>query len=507
MRNTLLAVFAGAAALLLWRVVGERDDSPPANPELTAERAAPREDAARPQPPPEEPSRELPPPDPVLQQSAQRRFSSPAAHGASGGIAGAEPEGPATAPAAGPRFGGGVGLPGGASAPTSGDRAGAFAPSPTENLSARANKRTADERTRSPSGRAASKKTGPEDASSPEADSPVDQKSTAAAAKLVAATRGLKDRDDTAAMRAASSAGAGIMRQLALDQQVDAGIRKAIAKLSSSGQPFSMEDVQEAAEEEVRGAGLAPQDVDLMTAIVRASGPPQAEIPPAAYAAAVDMIVSAPPLDPVMLEEVNRMADLPPEKRAPPRAPAPRGALDAFRQHHGVFDKALKDFGVRPEHILGILGVETGWGRNTGKFPLPATLLAISRKTGRDGRPTSAAIQAGRDLAALARLSASGNLGGLTPDQVRGSYAGAMGIPQFLPTSWEAFSRSPDGGKRDPFNFGTAAYSVGNYLKVHGYSRDVPRSVWGYNHSQEYVDKVLGLSADVKASLGSAPSK
>lgn len=80
-----------------------------------------------------------------------------------------------------------------------------------------------------------------------------------------------------------------------------------------------------------------------------------------------------------------------------------------------------------------------------------------------------------------------------------------MGIPQFLPTSWEAYSRAPGGGKRDPFNFGTAAYSVGNYLRVHGYSKDVPRSIWGYNHSQEYVDKVLGLSADVKAALPPAP--
>ena len=84
-----------------------------------------------------------------------------------------------------------------------------------------------------------------------------------------------------------------------------------------------------------------------------------------------------------------------------------------------------------------------------------------------------------------------------------------MGIPQFLPTSWEAYSRAPDGGKRDPFNFGDAAYSVGNYLRVHGYSKNVPRSIWGYNHSQEYVDKVLGLSADVKESLNAngAPKK
>lgn len=203
------------------------------------------------------------------------------------------------------------------------------------------------------------------------------------------------------------------------------------------------------------------------------------------------------PLTPAEEVEVQRLADQPP----PPRAPAPRGALDAFRRHKDVFDKALKDFGVKPEHILGILGVETGWGRNTGKFPLPATLKSISQRTGPDGRPTKQAKQAARDLAALARLSAQGNLGGLKPDQVRGSYAGAMGIPQFLPSSWEALSRSPDGGKRDPFDFGDAAYSVGNYLRAHGYSKNVAGSIWGYNHSQEYVEKVMGLSDKVKGGL------
>ncbi len=301
-------------------------------------------------------------------------------------------------------------------------------------------------------------------------------------------------------MRADASLETGIMRQIAVDNKVDAGIRGAIDRLSRSGQPVTPEDVEEAAEEVVRSHGLRPQDVDMETAIARASGPPPPPVSDAEYSQAVKLIVSTPPLDPETKAEVQRLADKPP----PPRAPAPRGALDAFRKNQDVFDKAYKDFGVKPEHILGILGVETGWGRNTGKFPLPATLRAISEKTGPDGRPTKSAIRAGRDLAALARLSAQGNLGGLTPDQIRGSYAGAMGIPQFLPTSWEALARSPDGGKRDPFNFGDAAYSVGHYLRASGYSKDVPRSIWGYNHSQEYVDKVLGLSADVKASLGAA---
>ncbi|MDD5304143.1 MAG: lytic murein transglycosylase [Elusimicrobia bacterium] len=497
MRKSRLAVPAAAAAFaLLWWAAASRKPAPDARTLLVERRAAappPSEEPDRPAPAPEAPTAELAPPEPVLTRSAQRRFSSPASQGASGGIAGAEA--PDEAPA--PRLGGGVNMPGGYGAPTA--SVGRFEPAPGSPETARGGGAVP----RAPE--AAGPKAAPADDASPSgAPAPGDTRVTGAAAGLVTAARGLKARGDAAAMRADASLEAGLMRQIAVDGKVDAGIRKAISDIQSSGRPVTMEAVNEAAEGVLKDNGLTPDDVDLPTAIARASGPPPPEVPRAAYLDAVQAIVSAPPLDPAQRVEIQKLADKPP----PPRAPAPRGALDAYRQNKGVLDKALKDFGVKPEHILGILGVETSWGRNTGKYPLPATLKAISERTGPDGRPTKQARQAGRDLAALARLSAQGNLGGLSPNQVRGSYAGAMGIPQFLPSSWESLSRSPDGGKRDPFDFGDAAYSVGNYLRAHGYAKDVPGSIWGYNHSQEYVDKVLGLSASVKASLPPAtPAK
>ena len=188
----------------------------------------------------------------------------------------------------------------------------------------------------------------------------------------------------------------GIMRQIEVDSK-GCRDRGAIDQISRSGRPVTWEAVAKAAEGVLKDNGLQAEDVDMESAIARASGPPSPPVPPGAYADAVKAIISTPPLDPVIRAEIQKLADKPP----PPRAPAPRGALDAFRQNHSVFDKALQDFGVRPEHILGILGVETTWGRNTGKYPLPGTLRAISEKTGPDGRPTKAALQAGRDLARL----------------------------------------------------------------------------------------------------------
>ena len=503
MRKSRLALAAGAAAvaLLLW-AAASRKPVPDAR-TLLVERPEPapgpapaEPEPAAPPPAPEAPPAELAPPEPVLAQSAQRRFSSPASQAAAGGIAGAETGGAASAPG----FGGGVNLPDGSYAPTA--SVGSFAPAPG-NPPPGAAPRAAPAPDAPPDAPAAAarKAAAEEDEAPPEGAAPGDRKVTGAAAGLVSAARDLRSRGDAAAMKENASLEKGLMRQIAVDGKVDAGIRKAISDIQSSGRPVTMEAVTEAAEEVLSAQGLTQDDVDLPMAIARASAPPPPEVPRAAYLAAVQAIVATPQLTPQQKIEIQTLADKPP----PPRAPAPRGALDAYRKHKDVLDKAHKDFGVKPEHILGILGVETGWGRNTGKYPLPSTLKAISERTGPDGRPTKQARQAGRDLAALARLSAQGNLGGLTPDQVRGSYAGAMGIPQFLPSSWEALARSPDGGKRDPFDFADAAYSVGNYLRASGYAKDVPRSIWGYNHSQEYVDKVLGLSASVKASLPPAP--
>lgn len=462
-------------------------------------RVAPKE-AVEPSPAPSpDAAAELAPPEPVLQQSAGRRFSSPSSHGAAaGGIPGVEePEGSASreaAPAARgsawePNLPGGYGAPTSAGARSTGSFEGGANEAP---LAAGAPGAAAPARTGSPAARGEERgPRGPGDARAPE-----DRKLTGAAGGLVAAARDLKTRGDSAAMRAESGLEAGIMRGLALDDKVDAGIRGAISDLQSSGRPVTAEAVAKAAHGVLKDNGFDPDEEDVAAAVARASSPPP-NVPPGAYAEAAKNMASTPPLDPETREELRRVADKPP----PPRAPAPRGAIDAFKQYQGVLGKAEKDFGVKPEHILGILGVETTWGRNTGKFPIVRTLEEISGRTGPDGRPTRAAKQAASDLKALARLSAQDNLGGLKPSEIRSSYAGAMGVPQFLPTSWEAYSRAPDGGKRDPFNFGTAAYSVGNYLKVHGYNKDVARSIWGYNHSQEYVDKVLNLSADVKAGI------
>ncbi|MBI5239081.1 MAG: lytic murein transglycosylase [Elusimicrobia bacterium] len=292
---------------------------------------------------------------------------------------------------------------------------------------------------------------------------------------------------------AGSSPEAALMRQILMDRKVEDGLRAALVELRGSGRAVSPEAAQAAAVQVLEANGLAAEPEDVQAALAMAEAPPLAPPPPQALAATVAQMSAHLP-DVREAQEINRRAQNPAPKLAPP----PKGALEAFRLNRDALAKAERDFGVKPHHVLGILGVETAWGKNTGKHPVNDTLYAIATQ---NPPASSKARQASRDRAALARLHARGDLGGLSIDQVRGSYAGAMGVAQFLPSSWESFARNPDGGSRDPFDQKTAAYSAANYLYRHGYRRDVAGSIYGYNHSQAYVDKVLGLSRQIEQTL------
>ncbi len=84
--------------------------------------------------------------------------------------------------------------------------------------------------------------------------------------------------------------------------------------------------------------------------------------------------------------------------------------------------------------------------------------------------------------------------------QLRGSYAGAMGIPQFLPSSYLSWAVDGNGDERvDLDNLSDAMASVGNYLRFHGWTPEASlrkkwRAVWEYNHSENYVRTMFEIA-------------
>jgi peptidoglycan lytic transglycosylase B len=87
----------------------------------------------------------------------------------------------------------------------------------------------------------------------------------------------------------------------------------------------------------------------------------------------------------------------------------------------------------------------------------------------------------------------------MDPFEIKGSYAGAIGPAQFIPSSFLKFGIDGDfDGVRDPFNMTDAMASIANYLKLAGWDEEageerLRKAIWNYNHSQVYVNTVMML--------------
>jgi len=136
-------------------------------------------------------------------------------------------------------------------------------------------------------------------------------------------------------------------------------------------------------------------------------------------------------------------------------------------RHAPVLGRAAKLYGVPEEIIVAIIGVETVYGRNVGGYRVIDALSTLAFDF-----PARADYFRGE----LEQFLLNARQDAIDVFSVRGSYAGAIGIPQFMPRSYRTFAVDFDGdGKRDlSGNFADAVGSVANYLKEHGWQRGQP---------------------------------
>src|SRR5882762_7013641 len=129
--------------------------------------------------------------------------------------------------------------------------------------------------------------------------------------------------------------------------------------------------------------------------------------------------------------------------------------------------RAAAEFGVPGEIIVGIIGVETTYGRNIGTYRVIDALSTLAFDY-----PKRASFF--RDE--LENYLMFTRKAGIDPLRVKGSYAGAMGIPQFMPGSYRRFAVDYDGDGQA--NLATspadAIGSIGNFLKAHGWAAGEP---------------------------------
>jgi membrane-bound lytic murein transglycosylase B len=137
------------------------------------------------------------------------------------------------------------------------------------------------------------------------------------------------------------------------------------------------------------------------------------------------------------------------------------------QQYADTLNRAEQQFGVPQSIILGILGVETGFGANKGSFNTRDALATL----GFNGSRRNEYFQ--DELSALIAWSYKD---GVPTSSVVGSYAGAVGYPQFMPSNIPKFGLDYDGnGHVDLRNSAVDAIgSIANYLANHGWQRNQP---------------------------------
>jgi membrane-bound lytic murein transglycosylase B len=141
------------------------------------------------------------------------------------------------------------------------------------------------------------------------------------------------------------------------------------------------------------------------------------------------------------------------------------GGKAFYAGNRAALDRVAADTGVPAQYIVAIIGVETSYGKITGNYRVLDALYTLAF-----WHPKRAPFFAGElaQLFALAKDEPQLDIATL-----KGSYAGAMGMGQFMPSSYRAWAKDGDGdGRRDLLDHKPDVFaSIANYFVVHGWQR------------------------------------
>ncbi len=145
------------------------------------------------------------------------------------------------------------------------------------------------------------------------------------------------------------------------------------------------------------------------------------------------------------------------------------GGVAFWDEHAATLSRAEAQYGVPAQIIVAILGVETFYGERMGSYRVIDTLVTQAFEFPVEAWRSRFGNEQLESMLLLAREQ------GFDPLELKGSYAGAMGFGQFIPTSYRAYAVDFDGDNvADIWNNPVDAIgSVGNYLKENGWRRGV----------------------------------
>jgi len=177
---------------------------------------------------------------------------------------------------------------------------------------------------------------------------------------------------------------------------------------------------------------------------------------------------------------------------------------------------------VEKEVIIAILLVESRFGENVGKYRVIPTLASMAlidspehlqknylilRDTDPElsyewieGLAVRKARWAYHELKCFLKIIRYEEI---DPLEVYGSYAGALGMAQFMPSSYLAYAVSKESFGRWLFSKEEAIFSIGNYLKSHGWKKHLSikkkkQILWYYNRSEPYIETILQVAKKIR---------
>ncbi|MEN6623095.1 MAG: lytic murein transglycosylase, partial [Smithella sp.] len=160
-----------------------------------------------------------------------------------------------------------------------------------------------------------------------------------------------------------------------------------------------------------------------------------------------------------------------------------------------TFEKIENLYGVPANYITAIIRIETDFNKHLGKYGVFNSLYTMSMLSGRGKR----VAMANKELVIWVKMCRQK---GIDPLDMKGSWAGAFGIPQFMPSSYTIFAVDYNGdGKIDLYDYPDSLPSIANFLRHMGWQtgneKKMRRAVYRYNHEKAYVDAVFAYAGKI----------
>ena len=173
-----------------------------------------------------------------------------------------------------------------------------------------------------------------------------------------------------------------------------------------------------------------------------------------------------------------------------------QAGVQFWERHQTLLKQAEQAYGVPPWLIVGVIGVETFYGQHTGNFRVLDALSTLTFDFPKE-HPRATERQAffSKELAQFLVMVSKEKI---NPTKLKGSYAGAMGLPQFMPSSWANFAVDFDGDKHiDLFNNPADVIgSVAHYFKAFQWQPGMPTH-YSVTFNRDQLDMDALMAPDI----------